>query len=88
MSWKIEVKPTAEKKYRKLDKTTRKRIKKALEELEREENPLLHRNAQQLTGKLHGDCRLRLGDWRILFTPEKEIKIIYIYAILPRGNSY
>jgi mRNA interferase RelE/StbE len=88
MSWKIELKPTAEKKYRKLDKTTRKRIKKALEELEREENPLLHRNVQQLTGKLHGDYRLRLGDWRILFTPEKEKKLIYIYAILPRGNSY
>lgn len=30
MSWKIEVKPTAEKYYLKLDKKTRKRIKKAL----------------------------------------------------------
>ena len=30
MSWKIEIKPTAEKSYLKLDKKTRKRIKKAL----------------------------------------------------------
>ena len=88
MSWKIEVKPTAERKYSRLDKTTRKRVKKALEELEGEENPLLHRNVRPLTGKLHGDYRLRLGDWRILFTPKEEKKIIYIYAILPRGNSY
>jgi mRNA interferase RelE/StbE len=88
MRWKIEVKPTAEKYYLKLDKKTRKRIKKALRELEREENPLLHPNVRPLTGQLQGDYRLRVGDWRLLFTPEKDKKIIHIYAILPRGNAY
>ena len=87
-SWKIEVKPTAEKYYLKLDKNTRNRIKKALQELEQEENPLLHRNVRPLTGQLHGDYRLRVGDWRLLFTPDKNKKIIYIYAILPRGDAY
>ncbi|MEW6327272.1 MAG: type II toxin-antitoxin system RelE/ParE family toxin [Thermodesulfobacteriota bacterium] len=88
MSWKIEVKPTAEKHYLKLDKKTRNRIKKALKELEREENPLLHHNVRTLTGQLQGDYRLRVGDWRLLFTPEKEKKIVYVYAILPRGDAY
>ena len=37
MSWKIEVKPNAEKQYLKLDNTTRRRIKKALLELEQKE---------------------------------------------------
>jgi mRNA interferase RelE/StbE len=88
MSWKIEIKPTAEKYYLKLDKKTRKRIKKALQELEQEENPLSCNNVKPLTGKLQGDYRLRVGDWRLLFTPERNKKIIYIYAILPRGNAY
>lgn len=88
MNWKIEVKPTAEKYYRKLDKRTRKRIKEAMLELEERENPLLHKNVKALTGQLKGDYRLRVGDWRILFTPDWERKFIYVYAILPRGDAY
>jgi mRNA interferase RelE/StbE len=88
MSWKIEVKPTAEKSYLKLDKKTRRRIKRSLLELEKFENPLMHPNVRPLIGKLRGDYRLRVGDWRVLFTPEKDQKIIYVYAILPRGDAY
>ena len=88
MSWKIEIKPTAEKSYLKLDKRTRTRIKKGLLDLEKSENPLLHPNVRPLIGKLRGDYRLRVGDWRVLFTPEKDQKIIHVYAILPRGDAY
>jgi mRNA-degrading endonuclease RelE of RelBE toxin-antitoxin system len=88
MSWKIEIKPTAEKSYLKLDKKTRIRIKRSLLELAKSENPLMHPNVRPLIGKLRGDCRLRVGDWRVLFTPEKDQKIIQVYAILPRGTAY
>jgi mRNA interferase RelE/StbE len=88
MSWKIEIKPSAHKQYLKLDHIARKRIKNALQELEKEANPLFHRSVRPLTGELKGDYRLRIGDWRILFTPDKAGKIIYIYAILPRGDAY
>ena len=87
-NWKIEVKPTAEKSYLRLDKPTLRRIKRALEKLEQRENPLLERNVRPLTGRLRGDYRLRVGDWRVLFTPIKEEKLIYVYAILPRGETY
>ena len=88
MSWKIEVKPTAEKSYLKLDKRTRRRIKESLLELEKSENPLMHPKVRPLIGKLRGDYRLRVGGWRVLFTPDKNQKIIYVYAILPRGDAY
>jgi len=88
MSWKIEIKPTAEKSYLKLDKKTRNRIKRSLFELEKSENPLMHPNVRPLIGKLRGDYCLRVGDWRVLFTPEKDQKIIHVYAILPRGDAY
>ena len=88
MSWKIEVKPTAEKYYLKLDKNTRIRMKEALRELENTDDPLLHSNVRALTGKLRGDFRLRVGKWRVLFTPHIEKKILYVFAILPRGDAY
>lgn len=88
MSWKIEIKPTAEKRYLKLDKSTRKRIKKALQHLEQEENPFSHPNVRPLIGRLQGDYRLRVRDWRILFIADKSLKVIHVYAILPRGRAY
>jgi mRNA interferase RelE/StbE len=88
MSWKIEVKPTAEKQYLKLNTKTRERIKGALHELGHDANPLFHGDVKPLTGQLKGDYRMRVGKWRLLFTPDKEKKIIYVYAILPRGDAY
>jgi mRNA interferase RelE/StbE len=88
MKWKVEVKPAAERQYLKLGGKTRGRIIAALREIERAENPLLHRNVRPLTGQLKGDFRIRIGDYRILFTPDREEKVIYVYAILPRGEAY
>ena len=88
MSWKIEVKPTAERYYLKLDKKTRTRMKEALRELENTDDPLLHSNVRALTGKLRGDFRFRVGKWRILFTPHIKKKMLYVFAIVPRGRAY
>ena len=90
MSWTIEIKPNAEKQYLKLDKKARKRIKESLALLENSENPFKSKskNIRPLTGELKGDFRLRVGKWRILFTPDKKMKKLDVYAILPRGDAY
>jgi mRNA interferase RelE/StbE len=88
LNWKVEIKPAAEKQYLRLDKTTRARVKKALMNLEQCENPLLHSNVKLLVGELRGDYRYRVGGYRILFTPDKINKVVYVYAILPRGDVY
>ena len=88
MSWRIEVKPSAEKQYLKLNKSMRRRIKEVLLDLERAELPLLHPRARALTGKLKGDYRIRVGDWRILLTPDREARVLHVYAILARGRAY
>lgn len=88
MNWKIEVKPSAEKQYLKLDSIQRKRIKKNLLELEKNPTPLRASNVKALTGNLAGDFRIRIGDLRLLFTPDCKKKILHIYAILPRGDAY
>jgi mRNA interferase RelE/StbE len=88
MSWKIEVKPTAEKQYLKLDKARRQQVKKALDALQAANNPFSHPNVRPLTGELRGDYRLRVGEWRVLFTPDPKAKLLHVYAILPRGRAY
>jgi mRNA interferase RelE/StbE len=88
MSWKIEIKPSAEKQYLKLDKKARKQIRESLLNLEEQNNPFLHKNVRSLTGELKGDYRLRVGRWRILFTPDKQTEILFVYAILPRSDAY
>jgi mRNA interferase RelE/StbE len=88
MSWRIEIKPSAEKQYLRLDTPTRRRIKETLGELQDAEMPLHHSRARPLTGKLKGDYRIRVGSWRILVTPDREARVLYVYAILPRGDAY
>ena len=88
MSWTVEVKPTAEKYYLKLDKRTRGRVREALKSLENKEEPTAMPNVRALTGRLRGDYRLRVGKWRIIFTLDRAEKLIYVYAILPRGDAY
>ena len=87
-NWKIEVKPSAVKQYLRLDKRTRHRIKKALIDLKNTDRPLLHPKVRPLTGQLKGDYRLRIGGWRILFTPDREQRLIFVYAIIPRGDAH
>jgi len=88
MNWRIEIKPSAEKQYLKLDKKTRQRIKNTLKQLQEIENSFIHANIRPLTGKLKGDYRIRIGNYRVLLTPDMEIRTLYIYAILPRGDAY
>jgi mRNA interferase RelE/StbE len=88
MSWKVEVKPSAEKQYRKLDKKTRARVLDALRTLEGMQNPLQHRDMRPLTGELKDDWRLRVGELRVLITPQEKSKTLMVYAILPRGSAY
>lgn len=88
MSWRIEIKPSAEKQYLRLDATTRRRIKAALRELEGSEQPFLHPRVRPLTGQLKGDYRVRVGAWRILLTPNRDLMVLHVYAILPRGDAY
>jgi len=87
-SWRIEIEPSAEKQYLELDRKTRKRIQDALRDLEDEENPLLHPRVRPLTGRLKGDYRVRVRDWRVLFTPDRDSAVLYVFAILPRGDAY
>jgi mRNA-degrading endonuclease RelE of RelBE toxin-antitoxin system len=88
MSWRIEIKPSAEKQYLKLDRRTRARIKGVLRELETVGEIFHHSKVKPLVRRLQGDSPVRVGNWRVLFTPDKVRKVLYVYAVIPRGDAY
>lgn len=88
MNWRIDVKPSAHKRYLKLDSTTRRRVRESLHLLENDERPLTHPRVRPLRGRLDGRYRVRVGDWRILIRPDRKTRVLHVYAILPRGAAY
>ncbi len=88
MSWTIKLSKVAEKKYKKLDAVTKRRIKEALKGLSEVENPKYGRDVKPLTGKLKGFYRLKVGDFRVIFAILPEERIIAVVNIAPRGDAY
>lgn len=74
----IEYSKEAVKHINQLDKPTKQRIKQAIEKLP-------SGDIKKLTG-YKTDYRLRVGNYRILFSRENDI--IVIKDVLPRGEAY
>ncbi|MDR1033573.1 MAG: type II toxin-antitoxin system RelE/ParE family toxin [Bifidobacteriaceae bacterium] len=79
----IEIKHDAEKYLSKLPKTDSNRILDAIEGLM--EKPMVG-DIQRLKGK-NGDCRLRIGKYRVVFLQKGE-NAIYVSHIDTRGQVY
>jgi len=85
MTYSLSIKRQAAKKLQSLSKPERIRIAEKLELLRF--NP----DSQELdTKKLEGEpyYRLRVGDWRIIYDRQDELKIIAVEKIKPRGDAY
>lgn len=49
-------------------------------------DPNSMRNVKKLTN--HPGCRLRIGDWRVIYTVNEPERIIHIVKIRTRGEIY
>lgn len=88
MSWTIKVSSKAEKYFKRLDNNIKQRIKEILSEMSLLTNPREHFSVKPLTGQLKGFYRLKVGDYRIIFSILKEDRIIAVVNIAPRGDVY
>ena len=43
---------------------------------------------KRLTGEMSGYWRYRLGDFRLVYRPDKDRLIVYCYRLAPRGGVY
>jgi len=69
---------------RKISRNTALIIAKKIKELA--ENPKKMRNIKKLTD--HPGYRMRVGDWRVVYTVKEEELLIHIVKIKSRGEVY
>ena len=88
MNWEVKVSSQAEKYYLRLPQKLQGRIKQDLKKLAEGEEPLLHPRVRPLVGKLKGFYRLRIGNYRVVFSLLRDEKIIAVVNIYPRSGAY
>ena len=84
--YKVVYTKTFEKDFRKLDKVVIKRVSAKL--LEAANNPHNIKPLKYPPKGLEKLCKLRIGDWRILFWMDHKDKIITLYTIEHRSKIY
>jgi mRNA interferase RelE/StbE len=86
--YKITFLPDGEKSFKKLDKPLQKRIAQKIDWLAENADEIIHHPLTSLPDDLRGLCRMRIGNYRIIYWVYSEIKHIKIYDIEHRGKGY
>jgi addiction module RelE/StbE family toxin len=86
--YKITFLPDAEESFKKLDKPIQKRIAQKIDWLAKHTDTIIHHPLTSLPDDLRGLCRMRIGDYRIMYWVYTENKHIKIYDIEHRGKDY
>ena len=82
--YKITFSKQADKALRRMPRNVAFMIAKKIKELA--ENPKRMRNIKKLTD--HPGYRMRVGDWRVVYTVKEEELLIHIVKIKSRGEVY
>ena len=81
MVYEVEFSPRARKDFKELNRQIKERIKEAIEGIP------LRGDIKKLKG-FEDRFRLRVGDWRILYSLDKKERKVVISEILPRKEAY
>lgn len=81
--WDYEFSRRAARDMRRLDRQTRERIFRAIDDLASANKSV---DVRRLTGR--EETRLRVGDWRVLFVRDQRTRLISIIRVLPRDRAY
>lgn len=84
MTYRIEWRPRARKAFLALDKPVRRRIGEAVEALAADPRPAA---AKMITGA-HGVLRIRVGDYRVLYTIDEGQLIVLVLDAGHRSEIY
>ncbi len=81
--YRLEVSHTAHRQIRRLPAQTQERVHRVIARLA--ENPRVP-GARKLTAR--DGCRVRVGDYRILYRVDDGAKVAIIYRVMSRGDAY
>jgi len=85
---KITFLPDAEDSFKNLDNPVQKRIAQKIDWLAENADKIIHHPLKSLPDDLRGLCRVRVGDYRIIYWVYDKYKHIKIYDIEHRGKDY
>jgi mRNA interferase RelE/StbE len=85
VSYKLRLESAAEHDLEHISRDMLRRIDSKLTTLARNPRP---RGAIKLQGRECIGWRVRIGDYRILYTIDDDSKIVSVYRIRPRGSAY
>lgn len=86
--YKVTLLPDAEKSFKKLDKPVQQRIAEKMDWLATNGDIIIHHPLISLPDDLKGLCRIRVGDYRIIYWVYSDSKEIKIYEIEHRSKDY
>jgi len=78
----------AEKSFKSLASATTKRLIAKIDWLKTNADRIIHHQLSSLPDDLKGLCRLRIGDYRVIYWVYHSTKIIKIYEIEHRSKDY
>ncbi|MFN4219043.1 MAG: type II toxin-antitoxin system RelE family toxin [Candidatus Bipolaricaulia bacterium] len=84
MSYQLIIKPGVQRQLRQLDSPALRRIMRKLQQLQQNPRPS---GVQKLHSGLEG-YRVRVGDWRILYTIDDQAHEVQVYRIKHRSRAY
>lgn len=84
MTWRIEFRPSARAELLACDRPVQDRILRSLDRLATD--PRLAPNVKALTGA--NRFRLRVGDWRVIYTLRDDVLVVLVLRIAHRREAY
>lgn len=84
----VKLLPDAEAAFRKLDRAVQTRIGQKIDWLSENAAVMVHHPLTSLPDDLRGLCRIRVGDYRIIYWVYQEEKRVSIYAVEHRSKDY
>jgi mRNA interferase RelE/StbE len=87
-AYRIEIGPKAETQLAKLDAAIAASIERKILWLSQNAANMLHRRLVGMPDELSGLCKLRIGDYRILYWNYRDKKLVRLYRIQHRSEVY
>jgi len=88
MKWSVEISQKGQDDINRLDESVRIKIEDKIIWLAEHAEEIIHQHLKSLPEDLIGLCKMRVGDWRILYWPHENIKTLRIYRIFHRSIAY
>jgi mRNA interferase RelE/StbE len=88
MAYQVEIGPQADAQFDKLDSAIAASVERKIIWLATNAANVLHRRLVGMPDELEGLCKLRVGDYRVLYWVYHDKKLIRLYRVQHRSDVY